>query len=397
MRPVLELLDDYGVYYRHKFSGHRSLHVTLPAAVLPRGYRGKAASRLARKLLSWGRSQAHRLPKITRMPYSLNEDTGLVCLPIKRGELAAFRPWQANVHLVEVCDIWRDDVLAQAELDALVSALDGTDPSKVAMGKRFFAVDFATVTAQVRQQTRSLQGTGPIGAAWRQLAEGQALPEQTLLDALTSAEPDVRWLSAEAYLLNGTTLSEHGFSALLAQNEEYVQPSAIDILMRFEEDILPYLVQMFKQLERHPDQALRAAYLLTQSDSLRSRALEMLIQDADRSRDALIVSACLLGSMIGDWPSAFGLLQEMRVAQNLTARDLSFDPRSRRRLYQGAAQGHCRVDPHRRARCRRANRGHSQRSGAHSTLCRALPGLHRCDAGQACGHRGAGRCRGGGA
>ena len=31
-----------------------------------------------------------------------NEDTGLVCLPIARGALAAFRPWQANLHLAEV-------------------------------------------------------------------------------------------------------------------------------------------------------------------------------------------------------------------------------------------------------------------------------------------------------
>ena len=337
VRPVLEWMDRHGVYYRHTFSGHRSLHVTIPGAILPRGYCGKGAAGLAQKLLTWSHSQAHRLPKITRMPYSLNEDTGLVCLPIARGELAAFRPWQANLHLVEVRDIWRDDDLAEADIEALVRALEQTDPSSSrsrrvldSPGKRFFAVDLGTIAARYRRRMSGLQGDGPTGAAWRQLAGDQALPEQCLLDGLASAEPDARWLAAEAYLLHGTALSERGFAALLAQNEEYVQASAVDVLVRFENDILPHLMQVLEQLERLPDQALKAAYLLTQSDALRDRALEALIQGADRSRDARIVSACLLGSMIGDWASALGLLEEMRYvghacsvtrAQDLTARE----------------------------------------------------------------------------
>ena len=36
LRPVVEQLDRHGVYYQHKFSGHRSLHVVIPAEVLPR-------------------------------------------------------------------------------------------------------------------------------------------------------------------------------------------------------------------------------------------------------------------------------------------------------------------------------------------------------------------------
>jgi hypothetical protein len=129
VRPLLELMEDHGVYYQHKFSGHRSLHVAIPSGALPRGYRGKNLVKLIRRLFTWSRSQAHRLPRITRMPYSLNEDTGLVCLPIERGDLGAFRPWQANLHLVEVRDIWQDDVYPEADIDGLVSALDAGDPS----------------------------------------------------------------------------------------------------------------------------------------------------------------------------------------------------------------------------------------------------------------------------
>jgi hypothetical protein len=91
--PILDLMDRHGVCYRHKFSGHRSLHVVIPSEVLPKGYRGRATKKLAHRLIAWGGSRAHHLPTITRMPYSLNEDTGLVCLPIAHGALSAFRPW----------------------------------------------------------------------------------------------------------------------------------------------------------------------------------------------------------------------------------------------------------------------------------------------------------------
>ncbi len=99
---VISLFERYGVPYQHKFSGHRSLHIVIPGEIVPSGYRGKSTRKLAGALLGWSNSQAHHLPRITRMPYSLNEDSGLACLPIERGELSAFRPWQANLHLVDV-------------------------------------------------------------------------------------------------------------------------------------------------------------------------------------------------------------------------------------------------------------------------------------------------------
>ena len=200
VRPILEQLDRYGVYYQHKFSGHRSLHVTVPGAVLPEGYRGKGARRWVKKLLLWGGSQAHRLPRLTRMPYSLNEDTGQVSLPIARGQLAAFRPWQANLHLVEVRDIWRDDKRPEADLNALVAALEKCDASPMAPSRRFYAIDRGTIAARYQGrmsrlqdagvQAASVQAAGPVGAAWRQLAEERALTETSLLEGLTHAEPD---------------------------------------------------------------------------------------------------------------------------------------------------------------------------------------------------------------
>lgn len=65
--PIIALLERYGVPYQAKFSGHRSLHMTLPAEVIPPGCRGRGTKRLAH-VPSWSNSQAHHLPRITRMP-----------------------------------------------------------------------------------------------------------------------------------------------------------------------------------------------------------------------------------------------------------------------------------------------------------------------------------------
>ncbi|MBN1579495.1 MAG: HEAT repeat domain-containing protein [Anaerolineae bacterium] len=325
---VLGLMNQYGVPYQHKFSGHRSLHITIPAETLPQGYRGKNAAKLAGKLLQWSNSQAHRLPKITRMPYSLNEDTGLVCLPIERNALDAFRPWQANLHLVEVDTAWQNDDYTdtQTNLQALLNALGDDiaaeyDGPMVPTARRFFAVDRDTITKRYRSKLQRLQASGEIGQAWRRLAETRAMDEQTLLDGLDLDDPDAQWLTVEAFLFNGTALSQNALFKLLTQQEEYVYPSAVDAILRFEKSIWPTLVHMIGDLDRLPTVGTRAVYLLTQSESLRERVLGALVQDAGRSHDAMIISACLVGAIIGDWTGASNLLLQARDAPSLSKQD----------------------------------------------------------------------------
>ena len=89
---VVDMMDRYGVCYHHRFSGHRSLHITIPGDALPHPYRGKGTQRLVSRLLAWSGSQAHRLPRITRMPYSLNEVQGWFAFPLKMERSALFVP-----------------------------------------------------------------------------------------------------------------------------------------------------------------------------------------------------------------------------------------------------------------------------------------------------------------
>jgi HEAT repeat protein len=307
---AITLMEQYNVRYRHKFSGHRSLHIVIPADIVPQGYRGKSTQKLANHIISWGGAHAHPLPQITRMPYSLNEDTGLVCLPIARGELAAFRPWMANPHLVEVRgDTWYE-ALNKTDAANFAAFLEATKTQETAIDTTYFIPDTVSIARTVRSWASD--------SDWTQLTAEAALPEQILLDSLDTPEADSRWFALEAYLLRGDGLSPAAIRRLLAENEEYTRVSAMDVLLRFEDDILSTLVQMIGDLNVYSPMGAQAAYLLAQNNSLRRKVLEALAAKTDQSHDALVVSACLAGAIAGDWNSAFRILAPLESTEELS-------------------------------------------------------------------------------
>jgi HEAT repeat protein len=327
---IVDRMDRHGVRYQLKFSGHRSLHVVLPAEVLPTGYRGKGTVHLARRLLQWSGSRAHPLPEITRMPYSLNEDTGLVCLPIERGALPSFRPWQANLHLVAIeRDAWpgapvqlEQDVKVAADQDRVAALVQDLEAStEDAPEQVFYVPDLAGIRARYASRLKTLQGAGPVGAAWRLLSTEGEMPEPNLASGLEIVDADARWLVVEAYLLRGATLSGETLGRLLEQDEDYVRPAALDVVLRFEQAIFAELVEMIRQMDRHPARGARAAHLLTQSPSLRARTIEAILQRTDRSPGALIAAACMTGAMGKEWASALDIVQALRQAPDLTGRE----------------------------------------------------------------------------
>lgn len=304
---IVALLDRHQVPYRHKFSGHRSLHVVIPAEVVPRPYQGRGTIQLARLLVGWSGSQAHGLPQITRMPYSLNEDTGLVCLPIARGALAAFRPWQASVHLVEVDpEAWEEDLTGTAEggLASLLEALEGWDERS--RPRLFLAPDTARLAAGYRARLAELDERG------RAIAGNEPLAETWLLDRLDSGEADARWLACEAYLLRGTGLSKAGFARLLGEQEPYARAAATDVVLRFGNDVTPHIVRAIADPTGSSSAKASAAYLLTQSEELREQVLEAIAAQGGVSHEALILAACLSGTIAGDWQRALTMVQPVR-------------------------------------------------------------------------------------
>jgi hypothetical protein len=116
-RKVLDVLDSYGVPYRVKFSGHASPHILLPGELFPPevnrgkggGFLGRLIEFVTRKAKATNVDGSFSSPEhYLRMPYSLNEHTGLVSIPIRPGEYDSFRVEMAEAPNVEVREDWME-------------------------------------------------------------------------------------------------------------------------------------------------------------------------------------------------------------------------------------------------------------------------------------------------
>lgn len=325
---VIARFEHHGVPYLHKFSGHRSLHIMIPGDALPRGYRGKGARKLAQLLLHWSGSHAHFLGVITRMPYSLNEDSGLVCLPIEHGGLNRFRPWQANLHIVNVPETAYDLWGTPSDQDALlklIQELTAEDSAHPYPTKITLSVDPpAQSLVPFQSRMAEIGADDGIGQAWQHLHGTDPLSEQMLIAGLNADAADARWLTAEAFLFHGQNLTKTGFQSLITQNEEYVQVSATDVLLRFSDVIVPFAVATVRELDTYTPGGAMAAYLLTQSEQLKTSIFEALLADDANTHDVRVTVACLTGALAGDWERALDIVAPLREKPSLPETDQAF-------------------------------------------------------------------------
>ncbi len=114
-RKVLDFLDFYNVPYRIKFSGGSGPHIIIPYEYLPKslsnGNSAKAHQQIFHAIAS--RSKAGNIDgsftsagHFYRMPYSINEHTGMVSLPLQRDQYDDFTPSMADMWKVEVDESW---------------------------------------------------------------------------------------------------------------------------------------------------------------------------------------------------------------------------------------------------------------------------------------------------
>ncbi len=114
-RPLIRLFQDLGVEFRVKFSGNASPHIIIPAEAFPANRR-KSFQNLYGRLLEFLRKRikdpktldgSFRSPgHFLRMPYSLNENTGMVSLPIRVEDYDRFSWKMAHPDSVEVIEDW---------------------------------------------------------------------------------------------------------------------------------------------------------------------------------------------------------------------------------------------------------------------------------------------------
>ncbi|MFN2283403.1 MAG: HEAT repeat domain-containing protein, partial [Anaerolineae bacterium] len=196
----------------------------------------------------------------------------------------------------------------QAAMEAFVAETQVQKPGITS--STFLVPDVEHILKQYQTRLGRFRDNAP--PVWLHLAGAQALTESNLLRTLEEADPDTRWLMLEAYLLHGTHLTRQGMQALMAQDEEYVRASALDVLVHFADDILPHLIEMLDDLHNHAGEGGKIAHLLAHNDSLRKKVFNALASNTATSHTLRILSACLAGALAGNWTCADHLLASLR-------------------------------------------------------------------------------------
>ena len=109
---IVDFLDRHDVPYRLKFSGNTSPHIILPCEAFPKSLPKLEFQRLFKTIQeksgaqhideSFCASAGHFL----RLPYSLNENTGLVSMPLTREQFDVFEPGLAEWENVKIDHAW---------------------------------------------------------------------------------------------------------------------------------------------------------------------------------------------------------------------------------------------------------------------------------------------------
>jgi len=114
---VVDVLDSYNIAYRVKFSGNSSPHIIIPEEAYQHLVPGEEREESFRKLYSFilkectdaGVDSSFSDPDhFLRLPYSLNENTGLISTPVKPENYDDFQLEMAEVGAVQVAEWWFD-------------------------------------------------------------------------------------------------------------------------------------------------------------------------------------------------------------------------------------------------------------------------------------------------
>jgi len=258
---VIKLLDDMEVCYRIKYSGVRSLHFMIPFEALPRQFNGRPVlnqrAEIQGRLQDYlrrhcGMKKAHG-GSVMRLAYSLNEDNGLVSLPISSEKLPEFRPWEANIHNVTVDKPWHGDIPADANRKMLRFLREVyKDDAKARKGKSMsrgisqyaptgleiapkdrsnYAIKAGEFSAEEwAARLKSDESAVRVEAAWNLMMAPEPVSVSVLGEGLADENPDVRWYLTEALQKHLDAKAANTAGRMLWDDDQFVRISAIDAL-----------------------------------------------------------------------------------------------------------------------------------------------------------------------
>ncbi len=240
--PVVGLFEHFGVPYLAKFSGHRSLHVILPAEAFPLKMRvDPVQSDWMRLFERLGRLLGHLAPALTRTgashlakdlvltaPYSFHRYHGLVSLPVTLGEAMDFDPASAAFDRLDRLHWFPDSFDERSEaIRPLLDELERfeTNPdAAVELAREVFSGD-----AWIRFAERSTAAECDDDAVMKALMDG--LPGIALDPSGNLAPAPAERLEKAVLVLDSASAKASRFRRLIAHTG-FVTPLATELMIR---------------------------------------------------------------------------------------------------------------------------------------------------------------------
>jgi hypothetical protein len=237
MMKVVNALESYGAFYQIKFSGHRSLHLMIPAESFPSTFQGKPVNEqfenIKRRIKAFLPNSGHANPG-QRVVYSTHPRTGMASLPLSMEEVPNFRPWMANIHTIAVDFDWfhvPDDAVQRNE-EFLSIVFGSAEPRQTILEVPEFKpqpVKAYSGDALVKQReiTDFISSAHPwerVAGARAALIQGIQLPDESLRKLFSDDEADARWLGIQIAMRNSTrdSLGIGDIANLLVGDDDYV-------------------------------------------------------------------------------------------------------------------------------------------------------------------------------
>jgi len=237
MMKVVDALESYGAFYRIKFSGHRSLHLMIPAESFPRTFQGKPVNQqfdsIKKRIKAFLPPNGHANPG-QRLVYSTHPKTGMASLPLSREEVPNFHPWMANIHTVSVDFDWfnvPDDAVQRNE-EFLSIVFGSAEPRQTILEVpefkpqpvKAYSGDEPVKQRKIIDFISSAHPWERVAGARAALIQGIQLPDRSLRKLFGDDDSDARWFSIQIAMSNlaRDSLRIDDVASLLVEDDGYV-------------------------------------------------------------------------------------------------------------------------------------------------------------------------------
>jgi hypothetical protein len=234
MARALDVLDGHNVYYRIKFSGHRSLHLMIPAEAFPKTFHDRSVNEqfdlIEKKIHGYLPYAGHTNPG-QRVVYSTHPKGAMVSIPLRREELPNFRPWMANIYTVVVDFDWfqvpqdaveRNERFLHTIFDSQQKRVTMRAPVFKPLPVKAYTGEVSISDAEVLQGIDSDYSQERVAAARAALIQNLQLPPEKLRRLFYDTEPDARWFGLEIALRDAFEIAIENVIHLFGQEDDYL-------------------------------------------------------------------------------------------------------------------------------------------------------------------------------